>query len=81
MGDIREQLDPGLIVADEFGVWGTRWTVGGYSKSRVAKAETYIMMACDTNYEVLATTPFGFYDSEDPYEEWPSWAQAAVGEP
>ncbi len=81
LSDIKEGLDPALIVADEFGVWGTRWTVGRYSKSRVAKPEAYILQVTDTSYNVLATTPFGFYDPEDPYEEWPSWAQAACEAP
>ena len=81
LSDIREQLDPAVIVADEYGVWGTRWTIGRYSKSRTATTETYVLQATDTNYNVLATTPFGFYDPEDPYEEWPSWAQAACEAP
>ena len=78
--DIGAQLDPEPVANDD-GVWGTAWTVGRFSHKKIAAAGIYVMMACDTSYNVLATAPFGYYDSKKPYEEWPSWAQAVVAKP
>jgi len=80
LSDINSELSP-EPKANEFGVWGTAWTVGDYASGSVAKAGAYIMKACDANYEVLATVPFGYYDAKKPYKEWPSWAQTLVKEP
>ena len=60
ISDIGSQLKP-EPVANEFGVWATTWTVGRYSKSKIAKAGIYTLKACNTDYQVLATAPFGYY--------------------
>ncbi len=80
ISDITSELVP-EPKANEFGVWGTTWTVGDYSSSSVAAAGLYILKACDMNYEVLTTVPFGYYDTKKPYKDWPSWAQTLVKEP
>ena len=80
MSDIGSQLKP-EPVADKYGVWATAWTVGNYSRKEVAKPGVYLLKACDADYEVLATAPFGYYDTKKDYKEWPSWAQAVVKEP
>ena len=80
ISDITSELVP-EPKANEFGVWGTAWTVGDYSSSSVAAAGLYILKACDANYEVLTTVPFGYYDTKKPYKDWPSWAQTLVKEP
>jgi hypothetical protein len=80
ISDITSELVP-EPKANEFGVWGTAWTVGDYSSSSVAEAGLYILKACDANYEVLTTVPFGYYDTKKPYKDWPSWAQTLVKEP
>ena len=78
--DIGSVLDP-EPAANEDGVWATTWTVGRYSRKQIAAADQYLMMACNTDYNILATTPFGYYDANKPHEEWPSWAQAVVEKP
>ena len=80
ISDISSELAP-EPKADEFGVWGTTWTVGDYASSSVAGAGLYILKACDESYQVLTTVPFGYYDTKKPYKEWPSWAQTLVKEP
>jgi hypothetical protein len=78
--DISDTLDPAPVANDD-GVWATQWTVGRYSKSKIAKADVYLMMATDSDGKVLATTAFGYYNTKDPYEEWPTWAQAVIEKP
>lgn len=80
LSDIAGQLDP-QPVANDFGVWATAWTVGVFANKAIAKAELYVLQACDTEYNVLAATPFGYYDATKPYKEWPSWARVVVPEP
>ena len=80
ISDISSQLSP-EPKANEFGVWGTTWTVGDYASGEIAKAGVYILKACDESYQVLTTIPFGYYDVKKPYKEWPSWAQTLVKEP
>ena len=80
ISDITSELVP-EPKANEFGVWGTTWTVGDYASGSVAKAGVYILKACDASYQVLATVPFGYYEAKKPYKEWPSWAQTLVKEP
>ncbi len=80
ISDISSELSP-EPKANEFGVWGTAWTVGDYASGSVAGAGVYIMKACDESYQVLTTVPFGYYDAKRPYKEWPSWARALVKEP
>lgn len=80
ISDISSELVP-EPKANEFGVWGTTWSVGDYASSSVAGAGLYIMKACDESYQVLTTVPFGYYDTKKPYKEWPSWAQTLVKEP
>ena len=60
ISDISSELVP-KPVANEFGVWGTTWTVGDYASGSVAKAGVYVLKACDASYQVLATVPFGYY--------------------
>lgn len=83
LSDIGTQLNPmDIIQANQFGVWGTQWVVGDYANKALAKADVYVLQACDTNYNVLATVPFGYYDaSEKDYKKWPTWAQAIVPPP
>ncbi len=77
--DVGSALASDGIVANDDGVWGTTFTAGRYM--RIAKADMYVMMACDSNYNVLATAPFGYYSTKDAYAEWPAWAQAVIAEP
>jgi len=80
ISDIGDGLDPEPVANDD-GVWATAWTVGRFGHRRIAKPGVYVLKACDTDYNVLATVPFGYYNSKKPYKEWPSWAQAVVKEP
>ena len=69
--DIGGGLDP-EPVANKDGVWTTAWTVGRFAHRRIAKPGVYVLRACDTDYNVLATVPFGYYNTKKPYKEWPS---------
>ena len=80
LSDIGDQLDP-QPKANDFGVWATAWTVGDFGHKDVAKAEMYILQACDVDYNVIATIPFGYYDASKPYKDWPAWARAVVKDP
>jgi len=80
ISDIGDGLDPEPVANDD-GVWATAWTLGSFAHRRIAKPGVYVLKACDADYNVLATVPFGYYNSKKPYKEWPSWAQAVVKEP
>ena len=80
ISDIGDGLKP-EPVANKDGVWATAWTVGRFGHRRIAKPGVYVLKACDADYNVLATVPFGYYNTKKPYKEWPSWAQAVVKEP
>lgn len=83
LSDIGSQLNPAdVLKTNQFGVWGTQWVVGAFAVKALAKAEVYVLQACDTSYNVLATVPFGYYDAnEKDYKKWPTWAQAIVPPP
>ena len=80
ISDIGDGLDP-EPVANKDGVWATAWKLGRNAHRRIAKPGVYVLKACDNDYNVLATVPFGYYNTKKPYKEWPSWAQAVVKEP
>ena len=81
LSDIGDQLDPKEITANEFGVWGAKLTTGRFAHSALASTEIYVLYATDADYNILAATPFGYYDAKAPYSDWPSWAQAVVPDP
>ena len=78
VSDIGVYLDPFPVIANEFGVWATAWTVSRYS--RLAGTGMYVLEVVDGEYNVLASAPFGFVDMKEPQEEWPKWGQVLLGQ-
>ncbi len=78
VSDIGVYLDPSPVVANEFGVWATAWTVSRYS--RLAGTGMYMLEVVDDEYNALASAPFGFVNIKEPQEEWPKWGQVLLGE-
>lgn len=78
--EITDALEPAPLTNAD-GAFATRWTVGDYSNSKLAGPQVFQMTATDSEFKVLATTPFGYYDAKKPYEQWPTWAQAVIAKP
>ncbi|MFC1893462.1 hypothetical protein ACFLYR_05480 [Chloroflexota bacterium] len=78
VSDIGVYLDPSPVVANEFGVWATAWTISRFS--RLAGTGVYLLEVVDEEYNILASAPFGFVNMKEPQEEWPAWGQVLLGQ-
>ncbi|MFC1893695.1 hypothetical protein ACFLYR_06700 [Chloroflexota bacterium] len=76
--DLGVYLNPTPVIANEFGVWATVWTVDRFS--RLAVTGMYLLEVADDEYNTLASVPFGFVNMKEPQEEWPAWGQVLLGQ-
>ena len=78
LSDISSGLNPDPV-ANEKGAFITTWTCSRYVSKKVVKHGVYSLIVADDDYDFLAWTPFAFYDTSKPAEEWPSWATVIGG--
>jgi hypothetical protein len=74
-------LEVESVVANERGSWAVVWTLGRYARKKVVTEGVYAIMAADTDYNILATTPVGLVNATKDPKQWPDWAKAAKIKP